>query len=1488
MLSADVAGGLDYFVPASLDGIAAIEMDGPVSPDTISDSSGGPTPNHTTTEVLALIHSKDNFINSLLEGVSAAEMQARVQLDFVNTKEILVIDEFTLVEITLISETDPLDAVASLSTLPYVIWAEPNHIYQFDPREFTPNDPMYANQYYHLLMQSNQAWDTTTGTPNIVVAVTDDGVDIDHEDLASNIWVNPGEIAGNGLDDDANGYVDDVNGWDFMMQDNDPNPEAETSYAHGTHVAGIVAAQINNNRGGAGTAGNVTIMPLRWYGSNVPWTSRMIAEAFVYAVNNGAQIINTSYNMDSWVGDPTVTTAWQYVYDQGVLHFNSAGNDNALNPARQAFGQTLLVANTNALDQKAGTSNYGRGIDISAPGELIISTIPNDAYFEISGASLAAPNAAAVAALIWSAHPSWTRDQVAAQLLGTVDKIDALNPNFQGLLGAGRVNAFQALNQRIAPPIITDVIGLPLNNATIHNPLTTLIVDLGSVLDPSSINAILNWELRGNGADDQFGTADDVLIALINNTQYMIGTNELTFTVTGNMPYDEYRFTAFSGGLVDPFGTALDGNGDQVAGDDYVRRFAYRPQTDPTELFEGNGDAFDLDNKALLFTPNARSTDYQVTAEDITALPTSPGGPGLALGDDDSRLVHVTGGQSVKIYGQSFSQFYVGSNGSITFTQGDTRYQESLANHFQSLKISALFDDLNPSSAGNIITEQFSDRVVVSWMNVPQYSSSDSNTFQVEMYFDGRIRMAWLGIDAQDALVGLSDGLGVPADFVETNFSEMGVSSPPSVDVFEVKDPSETTGGYTNQRQVDVTLSTSDNDGTVVGWMITESSTAPSVNLPDWLSIIPTRYAITRSGDGVKTLYAWALADDGQVSTAAQTRITLDTTAPVVTMHTTSTSDSTPDLSGTINDVTANLTVTVNGQTYTATNNGNGTWSFDGSTITPPLGIGIYDVALTATDLAGNTTSDSSNNELTIQADIPTARLNAPNVTTDGANTYTFTVTYQSSVGIDITGLDNQDIRVTGPNGFDQAAQFISVNTPSNGTPRIATYRISAWGGAWDVADNGSYTVTLQANQVHNISTPAVAVVADSLGQFTVDIPDGPILPAVELFEGNDDAFDLDNKALLFTPNTHGTDYHITAEDITVLLAGNGTRLTLGDDDSQLVHITGGQSVKIYGQSFSQFYVGSNGYITFTQGDTGYQESLANHFQGLKISALFDDLNPSSAGSIITEQFSDRAVVTWMNVPQYGSSDSNTFQVEMYFDGRIRIAWLGVASTDALVGLSDGQGVSPDFTEADLSAMDTRAPESSIESETQWEMSDLYVSMAANANDDGILRRIGDVSTFTNQVNFNQGHQIPARMPALPRLSPIISTPVNLGGQIVYLDSSGVNDISVIIPIASIDRAPSLDAQGLVSDTRVGLGYMFARIGINVVTGRPTEGLHRMIYISTMDLFPWYLDLAEAIGEENLDTADIALVSVDRFELTVENLALVITPELRHLLGYSH
>jgi len=186
-----------------------------------------------------------------------------------------------------------------------------------------------------------------------------------------------------------------------------------------------------------------------------------------------------------------------------------------------------------------------------------------------------------------------------------------------------------------------------------------------------------------------------------------------------------------------------------------------------TELFTAGNDT---SNQSWLFTPNASSNFYSVLRTPVTSFPTDPtGGTSLTLGDDTYAQVTPTGGVSVQLYGASYTTFYVGSNGYITFRSGDYALSESLAAHFNQPRISALFDDLLPTT-GQVTCKQTVDRVAVTWQGVPEYGTSDSNSFQIEMFFDGRIRITCLGIAAHDGLIGLSQGLGTPSDYVASDF----------------------------------------------------------------------------------------------------------------------------------------------------------------------------------------------------------------------------------------------------------------------------------------------------------------------------------------------------------------------------------------------------------------------------------------------------------------------------------------------------------------------------------------------------------------------------------------------------------------------------------------------------------------------------------------------------------------------------------------------
>ena len=268
-----------------------------------------------------------------------------------------------------------------------------------------------------------RAWHRARGG-GVVVAVVDSGVDVTHPDLAGAIWVNDDETCGNGVDDDANGYVDDCSGWDFA----DGTADVEDSIGHGTHVAGIIGARAGNGIGVAGLAYESTIMPLK-IGDESPTLSAAV-EAMAYAVDNGAQIINAS-----WVtSDPAAAVVLERVIaaagSAGVLVVAGAGNDGAdlaaqpVYPASLDAPNLLTVGASTATDALASFSNTGGPVDLLAPGEHVVSTVPGG-YSTFSGTSMAAPHVAAAAALLWSAEPNADVDDVVGALVDRAKPIAA-------------------------------------------------------------------------------------------------------------------------------------------------------------------------------------------------------------------------------------------------------------------------------------------------------------------------------------------------------------------------------------------------------------------------------------------------------------------------------------------------------------------------------------------------------------------------------------------------------------------------------------------------------------------------------------------------------------------------------------------------------------------------------------------------------------------------------------------------------------------------------------------------------------------------------------------------------------------------------------------------------------------------------------------------------------------------------------------------------
>jgi subtilisin family serine protease len=253
-------------------------------------------------------------------------------------------------------------------------------------------------------MGIDSAWRQTTGG-DVTVAVIDSGIDLTHPDLVPNLWTNPGEIPGNGIDDDHNGYVDDVHGFDFI--DGDGTPQDQNG--HGTHVAGIIGARGGNGVGGAGVAWRVKLMAIRVLDANAQGTTTDVARGIRYAVDNGARIINLSLAGPS--STPDLEAAVQYAQARGVLIVVAAGNDGQdlsgapTYPAAYGEPNVIGVAATTQSGGLSSVSDYGPGADIAAPGEQILSTALGGGYEWRTGTSMAAPEVSGALALLASVRP---------------------------------------------------------------------------------------------------------------------------------------------------------------------------------------------------------------------------------------------------------------------------------------------------------------------------------------------------------------------------------------------------------------------------------------------------------------------------------------------------------------------------------------------------------------------------------------------------------------------------------------------------------------------------------------------------------------------------------------------------------------------------------------------------------------------------------------------------------------------------------------------------------------------------------------------------------------------------------------------------------------------------------------------------------------------------------------------------------------------------
>lgn len=447
-------------------------------------------------------------------------------------------------------------AISALGNNPSVAYAtkdqvvhkltSPNDTHYPATDSTNPNGQWNLNGLNTRGINAEPGWSLTTGDPSVVIADIDSGMQLDHGDLAGNLWTNPGEIAGNGVDDDNNGYVDDVHSWNFGDNNNNPTD----LNGHGTHTAGIMAAVTNNSLGIAGVCWQCKIMPLRFLDASGNGYVSAAIQAIEYSVTMHVKVSNNSWGFSGF--DQSLEDAITAAGNAGQLFVAAAGNNSQnsdsspLYPAAYPNSNIISVAATDENDQLASFSNYGpTSVDLAAPGNNIYSTYINSTLTHLSGTSMAAPHVTAMAALLWSRNPSWSADQVKQKILSSVRPLTAL----QGLTVTGGIlDAYGALHQvgDPPPPPIVDITA-PLSSSVFIQ--GTAVTFQGSAYDytDGNISSKISWTSTANGTTLTLGQGAsltvsslpagfDTIMASATNSSNLSSSSQTVVTIRNSIP----------------------------------------------------------------------------------------------------------------------------------------------------------------------------------------------------------------------------------------------------------------------------------------------------------------------------------------------------------------------------------------------------------------------------------------------------------------------------------------------------------------------------------------------------------------------------------------------------------------------------------------------------------------------------------------------------------------------------------------------------------------------------------------------------------------------------------------------------------------------------------------------------------------------------------------------------------------------------------------
>ncbi|MCH8271682.1 MAG: S8 family serine peptidase, partial [Candidatus Marinimicrobia bacterium] len=719
------------------------------------------------------------------------------------------------------ASADLNSAIKSAQDDPNVLYAEPNYVQRIIT---TPNDPGFDLLWgLHNYGQTSgtpdadidaiEAWDLSTGSKDVIVGVIDTGIDSNHVDLRANTWHNPGEIPGNGVDDDGNGYIDDIYGWDFVNNDNDPFDDN----GHGTHVSGTIGAKGNNGIGIVGVNWDVSLMALKFLSGSGSGSTSDAIEAILYANAMGAHLTN-----NSWGGGGFSSALEAAIADAdaaGVLFIAASGNNGVDNditphyPSSYTVPNIISVAATDHNDALASFSNWGlTSVDLGAPGVSIHSTFPGNSYGSISGTSMATPHVSGVAALIWSLNSGLTHNEVRDHIFASIDPISALSGK---TVTEGRLNAFEALQlvadaDTIAPAAISDLsIGLAKSSSVILEWTATgddttsgqaSSYDMRystSLIDSDNFNSMPQFALAQD--PDSAGASESAEVTGLDfSTLYYfalkasdeVGNTSLISDVVSATTFGAPLITTNPDSLSDSLYTGAsstqtlwihnDGEGyldfsfPEFAAADLLNtpgipRNDVRNDFPAVDLTKGEPDPR-VGNPIVLGAGGPDNSGYTWIDSD------EPGGPvyawfdisgvGTPLFMSDDDYVGVTLPFTFNFYDNLYTSVKISSNGYLTFGTSPTVYtNDPIPNASEPNDIIAPFwDDLYPPTGGTIYYyhDTGANRFIVQYDEIWHINGSGYYFFQVILYHSGAILYQYENMqgDLTSTTVGIENSDG--------------------------------------------------------------------------------------------------------------------------------------------------------------------------------------------------------------------------------------------------------------------------------------------------------------------------------------------------------------------------------------------------------------------------------------------------------------------------------------------------------------------------------------------------------------------------------------------------------------------------------------------------------------------------------------------------------------------------------------------------------